>query len=211
MIKQKMIYAVLVLLFAMNCTALAQAFQPYKSNIIAYHGYLFPIVPGTDAWKQMDYTQRVASLQLPADTLRDISTARLLETCLYYPFNIDIFAFDDQLRSFGRIKEQFNGYAELYQRADFIQQLISLYNTRDVAFVNQIEGDYDKGLYSFDYHIMEFMFTDAVLMASDSQTVQIAATLMNKKEQKTKYNVYGSANHKIVDFVIEKCNEHTTK
>ena len=36
-------------------------------------------------------------------------------TCLYYPFNIDIFAFDDQLGSFGRVKHQFNGYAELYQ------------------------------------------------------------------------------------------------
>lgn len=198
-------------LFFMMDAATSQEFQPYKSNAIAYHGYMYPIIPGTDAWKQIDYTQRVASLQLPADTLRNISTARLLETCLYYPFNIDIFAFDDQLRSFGRIKEQFNGYAELYQRTDFVQQLISLYNARDVAFVNQIEGDYDKGLYSFDYRIMEFMFNDAVLMASDSQKAQIASMLMNKKEQKKQYSVYGNANNKIVDFAIEKCNEHTTK
>ena len=97
--------ALLLTALFLSGIAKAQAFQPYKSNIIVYHGYLFPIVPGTDAWKQTDYTQRVASLQLPADTLRDISTARLLETCLYYPFNIDIFAFDDQLRSFGRAKE----------------------------------------------------------------------------------------------------------
>ena len=198
-------------LFFMMDAATSQEFQPYKSNAIAYHGYMYPIIPGTDAWKQIDYTQRVASLQLPADTLRNISTARLLETCLYYPFNIDIFAFDDQISSFGRIKEQFNGYAELYQRTDFVQQLISLYNARDVAFVNQIEGDYDKGLYSFDYRIMEFMFNDAVLMASDSQKAQIASMLMNKKEQKKQYSVYGNANNKIVDFAIEKCNEHTTK
>ena len=94
-----------ILMLCFTSIANAQLFHPYKSDIIRYSGYSFPIVPGTDAWRNIDYTQRVASLQLPADTLRDISTARLLETCLYYPFNIDIFAFDDQLRSFGRTKE----------------------------------------------------------------------------------------------------------
>ena len=105
----------LLLLLAVAGMAKAQSFQPYKSGVIQYHGYAYPIVPGTETWKQIDYPQRVASLQLPVDTLRNISTARLLETCLYYPFNIDIFAFDDQLGSFGRVKHQFNGYAELYQ------------------------------------------------------------------------------------------------
>lgn len=202
---------ILLALLSITSIAKTQPFQPYKSGIIAYRGYSFPVIPGTDTWKNLNHTQRIASLQLPADTLHSISTERLLETCLYYPFNIDIFAFDDHISSFGRVKEQFNGYAELYQRADFVQQLISLYNARDVAFVNQIEGDYDKGLYSFDYHIMEFMFTDAVLLATDTQAAQIAVMLVGKKEQKTQYSVYGNVNNKIVDFAIEKCNKHTTK
>jgi hypothetical protein len=94
----------LLLLLAVAGAARAQSFQPYKSGVIPYHGYAYPVVPGTEAWKNIDYPQRVASLQLPADTLQNISTARLLETCLYYPFNIDIFAFDDQIGSFGRVK-----------------------------------------------------------------------------------------------------------
>ena len=71
----------LLLLLAVADMAKAQSFQPYKSGVIPYHGYAYPIVPGTETWKQIDYPQRVASLQLPVDTLRNISTARLLETC----------------------------------------------------------------------------------------------------------------------------------
>lgn len=202
--------ALLLLLLVAAGAAKGQTFQPYKSNAIPYHGYAYPIVPGTEAWKNMDYPQRVASLQLPPDTLQNISTARLLETCLYYPFNIDIFALDDQIYSFNRVKEQFNGYAELYQRADFVQQLMNLYSSRNVAFVNQMEIDREQGHYAFDYHIMEFMFTDAVPLASDTQAAQIAAMLYDKKEQKTQYSVYGSTNRMVIALAIGRCLQRTS-
>ena len=200
---------VIFLVLAVAGVARAQTFQPYKSGVIAYHGYSYPIVPGTDEWKSISHTQRVASLQLPADTLQSISTARLLETCLYYPFNIDIFALDDQIYSFSRVKEQFNGYSELYQRTDFVQQLMNLYSSRDVAFVNQIEIDREQGHYAFDYHIMEFMFTDVALWASDAQAAQIVAMLYEKKEQKTQYSVYGSTNRMVIALAIGRSLQRT--
>ncbi len=196
-------------LLAITSIVKAQTFQPYKSGVIVYHGFSFPTVPGTDEWKSISHTQRVASLQLPEDTLQNISTARLLETCLYYPFNIDIFALDDQIYSFNRVKEQFNGYAELYQRPDFVQQLMNLYGSRNVTFVNQIEIDREQGHYAFDYHIMEFMFTDAAPLASDTQVAQIAEMLYNKKEQKTQYSVYGSTNRIVIALAIGRCLQRT--
>ena len=197
--------ALLLLLLMAAGAAKAQGFQPYKSGIIAYHGYSFPVVPGTDEWKSISHTQRIASLQLPADTLQSISTARLLETCLYYPFNIDIFALDDQIYSFNKVKEQFNGYAELYQRMDFVQELMNLYASRNISFVNQMEADREKGHYAFDYHIMEFMFTDAAVRASDSQASQMAAMLVEKKEQKKQNSVYGSTNRLAIALAIGRC------
>lgn len=186
-----------------------QDFQPYKSGILPYHGYSFPVVPGTEAWKSIGHKQRVASLQLPADTLQNISTSRLLETCLYYSFNIDIFALDDKIGSFGKIKSQFNGYTELYQRTDFVQQLMNLYASRNVAFVNQIELDYDRGHYAFDFHVMEFMLTDAALLASDAQATQIASLLLEKEEQKTLYSVYGSSFPTVIALAIGRCLQRT--
>lgn len=207
---QQKIILICLLLMAVTSVVKAQTYQPYKSGIIAYHGYSFPVVPGTDEWKNISHNQRLASLQLPADTLQSISTARLLETCLYYPFNIDIFALDDQIYSFNRVKEQFNGYAELYQRTDFVQELIDLYSSRNVDFVNQIGLDYDRGLYAFDFHILEFLFIDAANQASDMQTVQIAYTLYAKMEQKTHYDVYeGSTNYTMFALAIGRCLQRT--
>lgn len=47
---------VLFLLLAVAGVARAQTFQPYKSGVIAYHGYSYPIVPGTDEWKSISTT-----------------------------------------------------------------------------------------------------------------------------------------------------------
>ena len=207
--KTKQLPLFLLLLLAVAGMAKAQSFQPYRSGVIQYHGYVYPVVPGTETWKNIDYPQRVASLQLSDDTLRSISTERLLETCLYYPFNIDIFAFDDQIGSFGRVKNQFNGYTELYQRADFVQRLISLYNSRNVSFVDQIAVDYDRGLYAFDFKIMEFMFSDAAILASDAQAAQIAALLMEKMGQKAQNRVYGSSNRIPLGLAIGRCLQRT--
>ena len=196
---------IIALLMALAGTLRSQSFQPYKSGIMAYHGYQFPIVPGSEEWKTMGYLQSVASLQLPIDTLNQISTARLLETCLYYPFNIDIFAFDDQIGSFGRVKDLFNGYAELYQRSDFVQQLIAFYNARDIEYVDQFTLDYDKGLYSFDFCVLEFMLADAARFATESQAEQIVASLLEKMDRKRWNQVYRRTNRIIISLAIGRC------
>ncbi|MBR4391526.1 MAG: hypothetical protein IKT08_05430 [Bacteroidales bacterium] len=197
-------------LLTMTCMVKAQCFQPYKSAVIEYGGYVYPIVPGTDNWKNISYEQRLVSLQLPTDTLQHIATSRLLETCLYYPFNIDIFAFDDQIGSFERVKNQFNGYAELYQRSDFVQQLINLYNSRNISFIDQITLDYDKGLYAFDFKIMEFMLTDAAYLASNTQAVQIATMLLEKMDQRAQHHVYGDSNILSISLAIGRCLQRAT-
>ena len=200
----------LLLLLIVAVRAEAQSFQPYRTGILPYHGYSFPVVPGTEAWKSIDHPQRVASLQLPADTFQSISTARLLETCLYYPFNIDIFAFDDQIGSFRSVKNRFNGYAELYQRTDFVQQLMNLYNSRSVSYVDQITLDYDRGLYAFDFKIMEFMLTDAANMASTAQAAQIVTMLLDKIDQKAQNRVYGGSSFLSVGLAIGRCLQRTS-
>lgn len=77
--------SILLLSFVLMGTVSAQTFQPYKSSVIPYHGYSFPIVPGTEAWKNIGYPQRVASLQLPADAalLATDTQAAQIATMLY--------------------------------------------------------------------------------------------------------------------------------
>ena len=123
--------------------------------------------------------------------------------------HIDIFAFDDQISSFEKVKNQFNGYTELYQSTDFIQQLISLYNSRNVSYVDQITIEYNRGLYAFDLKIMEFMLSDAAFLASNTQAAQIAILLLEKMNQKAQNPVYGSTNRIPIGLALGRCLQHT--
>ena len=206
--KSKTILLFLFLLLAAEGTvrAQSQSFHPYESGLLVYHGYQFPIVPGSEEWKALGHLQRVASLQIPLDTLNQMSTARLLETCLYYPFNVDIIAYDNHLAGYDRMKNQFNGYLELLNRQDFIQCLVSLYNNREIALVNQMTDDYEKGRYSFDFQMMEYLFTDAALLASPNQTEQIISLLVQKLDQKSHYSsIFSSVSLPITTIAIGRC------
>lgn len=187
----KLIALFLLLVFAGSLKAQTE-FAPYKSNVISYNGYSFPIIPGSDIWKNTSYSQRVEMLQIPVDTLKNISTKRLLETCLYYPFNIDIFLCDNQSEGFYKVRNQFNGYVELFQRDDFIQELITLYSSRDVCFVENINNDYERGQYSFDYKIMEIMMLEVLDSVPNQRSNQMAKIVSEKQSQKAAYKEYYS-------------------
>lgn len=75
----------------------AQNYQPFQQHEqLRYYGYQFTTFPGTEAWRSLDMNaDKHALLQIPEDTLRVISTQRLLETCLYYPMIMEVFAFDN--------------------------------------------------------------------------------------------------------------------
>ena len=63
---------------------------------------------------------------------------------------------------------------------------------------------YEKGRYATDFCIMEFIFTDAASLASDTQTIQIATMLFGKKEQKIQCN-YGNINKVVIALAIGRC------
>ena len=200
----KLIALFLLLVFAGSLKAQTE-FAPYKSNVISYNGYSFPIIPGSDIWKNTSYSQRVEMLQIPVDTLKNISTQRLLETCLYYPFNIDIFLCDNQSEGFYKVRNQFNGYVELFQRDDFIQELITLYSSRDVCFVENINNDYERGQYSFDYKIMEIMMLETLDSVPNQRSNKMANIVSEKQSQKAAYKEYYS-NSNAAKQIIDKSN-----
>ena len=201
----KLIALFLLLVFAGSLKAQTE-FAPYKSNVISYNGYSFPIIPGSDIWKNTSYSQRVEMLQIPVDTLKNISTKRLLETCLYYPFNIDIFLCDNQSEGFYKIRNQFNGYVELFKRGDFIQELITLYSSRDVSFVENINNDYERGQYSFDYKIMEIMMLETLDSVPNQRSNKMANIVSEKQSQKAAYKEYYS-NSNAAKQIINKSNQ----
>lgn len=194
---------VVVFLFLHNDVC-SQTFSPYKTGVMTYNGYSYPIIPGSDEWKEMKPSERADLLQIPVDTLENISTARLLETCLYFPLNIDVFFSDNQIEGFKKIKNKFNGYEELFQREDFLQELIDLYSSRDVEFIEKIDNDYDRGQYSFDYRIMELMMLE-LMDSSNQRSNHIADLVSEKQSQRETLKEYYSKD-KIAEQIINKSN-----
>ncbi len=194
------------IMMLLSTNVFSQTYSPYKTEAVIYTGYSYPITPKNDDWKIMNHSQRMAVLQLPNDTLQNISTSRLLETCLYYPFNIDAFMNDDVVAGFKKIKSQFNGYEELFGRDDFPHVLMELYSSRDVSFIEKIDNDYDRGQYSFDYRIMELMMNEILDEVSSNRSNQMVELVSKKQSQRENLKeCYGGNN--IADRIINKSNQ----
>ena len=194
---------VMTLFLLSHCGIMAQGFSPYHTNVIKYNGYSYPYFPGCVEWNDMNYSQRLDSLQIPLDTLENISTSRLLETCLYYPFNINVMLSDDYLIGFEKVRNNFNGYAELFLRSNFIQELIDLYDSRDVFFIEEINDDYDCGQYSFDFMFLELYILESMDYATETQLNQIVSLVTTKKAQQESLEEYYS-NKGIADKILNK-------
>ena len=194
---------VMILFLLSHCGIMAQGFSPYHTNVIKYNGYSYPYFPGCAEWEDMNYSQRLDSLQIPFDTLENISTSRLLETCLYYPFNINVMLSDDYLIGFEKVRNNFNGYAELFLRCNFIQELIDLYDSRDVFFIEKINDDYDCGQYSFDFMFLELFILESMDYATETQLNQIVSLVTTKKAQQESLEEYYS-NKGIADKILNK-------
>lgn len=113
---------------------------------------------------------------------------------------------DDVVVGFKKIKSQFNGYEELFGRDDFSQVLMELYSSRDVDFIEQIDNDYDRGQYSFDYRIMELMMHEILDEVSNQRSNQIVELVSEKQSQRENLKEYYGGNN-IADRIINKSNQ----
>ena len=199
-----------------------EVFQPYKTNAVPYHGYLFPVIPGTEEWIELgSFEARLESVQLPIDTLENISTARLLETCIYCPFFQEVTAWatgyqpEDLIRTFGIYRGWLNCAEEYFNRPDCLAELLSLYSSREIDFVNEIpEGEFqmrDQGRYANDYVLMETMmyYMSLTMDLSPDEKAEMISILREKMVRWDLYEVYSShwVVYKLLDLLSTGIDE----
>ena len=199
-----------------------EVFQPYKTNAVPYHGYLFPVIPGTEEWIDLgSFEARLESVQLPIDTLVSISTARLLETCIYCPFFNEVAAWatgfqpEDLIRTFGLYRGWLNCAEEYFNRPDCLTELLSLYSSRQIEYIFEIpEGEYqsyDMGQYSNDYRLMETMmyYMSLTMDLSPEEKTEMISLLREKMVRWDLYDVYSSywVVYKLLELLSTGINE----
>ena len=161
--------------------------------------YEFPDISGMNDWGRPGIIQeRKAALQIPENVLAGISTAGLLETCLEYPYLIDIHFFNDYQQGFNALTTQFNGFRELLKRPDLVNVLLGKYYqlTEDVKSVHLMEFS-KQGRFSFRHFTVEFILAQDVVIDNLNAEQERELFLLNFKHRKIKSsypNVYSGLN-----------------
>lgn len=170
--------------------------EKYADSKPSEDKYEFPDIYAMNDWENPGVIQRrKAALQIPEGVLASISTAGLLETCLEYPYNIDIFHHDNFQGSFNILMGQFNGYHELLQRPDLIKSVLDKYyrltdDVKNAPFLESIE----IGRFSYRLFIFEFMLAQDIVIAnlSEEQEQNLFLLSFYHKELKSTYpDIYG--------------------
>lgn len=81
--------------------------------------YQYPILPGTQAWLDLETTAaRREACQVPQETLDAMTTEALAETAAAYPFDVDVYAFDTIEMGYEAVLRHNSALAALAERPD---------------------------------------------------------------------------------------------
>ena len=123
--------------------------SPANSEFFIDTPYVYPVVPGTDAWAELpDNLAMMTACQIPEDLLHAMTTDALMQTVLDCPLFSDILAYDSFEEGFSVFSSWFNGVQELLSRPDAEETVISYLPTESILRVNQDEENTVKYLYS---------------------------------------------------------------
>ncbi len=169
-------------------------FFPYivfSQNYVANNGYDYPIKPGTKEWKSIEIrADRVDACQIPKDILEKLSTDELLETCLNYPFIIDVFAYNDIQAGFLKLLSEFNGLQELINRQDFSLVVFKEYASMNPEDIVELKTENAQSAFLFRLIYLEVLLAQDVVVNKTSE--QDARNLLS--ECVSKYEIKQSSN-----------------
>lgn len=91
--------------------------------------YKYPVYPNSPEWEAstQDRGNLKAMLQIPENTLKELSTEELVNAVLEYPCFNDMYYYDSKQEGFEAMKSSFNGINELFQRKDADSILLEKY------------------------------------------------------------------------------------
>ena len=147
--------------------------------------YEFPVYTGTES---LGWLGTLAFLQVPEETLKAMSTDGLIETCLTYPiYSIGMITSNQSMHAgFQNTVENFNGFAELFQREDAGRKLLALYQGIDQSkAVRSSELPYFRTMY------MEYLLAqDEILtkLSIEERSALQTACIRKVSERMQKYD-----------------------
>lgn len=95
----------------------------------------YPVGPDKPGWKDISPDDANKLLQIPEQILQNQNTEALIDTCLNYPYLINIYTRNTLQEGIDELRKSFNGFNALLERADAASKLIEKYNKLDISRV----------------------------------------------------------------------------
>ena len=127
----------------------------------------------------------IIASQIPETQLKTISTDELLEKCLDYPYIADVMFAQNIPLMFKYIKQEFNGFKELFERQEAAQVILNRFLNFDFNKINDYQADYEKGLYVFKFCYLNLLLAQNEIINRMGDNYEII-NLINKKYTETK-------------------------
>ncbi len=148
----------------------------------------YPVKPGSKEWKELKFHQEMVDVcQIPANLLSTISTEELAELCLNYPLFFTMKAFNNLQEGFNQVSTEFNGFQELFRRADAGVILLAIYKKCDPESIQTIKDLIVQGLQKQRIFFIEFILSQQVIIEklSDSGKKALLSETILMIEEKT--------------------------
>lgn len=153
-----------ILLSAVAVTAV-MAFAP--ANVAHADGaYQYKVLPGSAAWAKLKtHQQMVEAVQIPAATIRQMSTGQLADAVLDYPLLPDALAFNDVQQGVEVVAGRFDGLRELLRRRDAGTVLLDRYRRLDVR-TDAAASELQAGNHTLEVWKVETLLAQPQVLAS---------------------------------------------
>lgn len=120
--------------------------------------YDFPIKPGTKEWENLKTEKdRLESLQIPDEVLKNMSTDNLIRTCINYPAFGYFTAFNNTLEGINQTINNFNGLQELFRREDAPSKLLFFYTQMDSVTLDISDKQLNKEFWPIRRCFFEYL------------------------------------------------------
>ena len=147
--------------------------------------YEFPDISHLNDWQREDIMPlRFKALQIPDNVLATISTVGLLETCLEFPYLLNIICSNDYQHGFEQgLLAVFNGFRELMDRTDLVDALIIKYNqlqfdVQNVGGLSLLE----IGMFAYRHFVLEMIIAqDAVIKNMNGEQARTLFLLASER------------------------------
>ncbi len=88
----------------------------------------YPIKLGTPEWRKLKTDkEKYKACQIPDETLKSLTTGRLVELCIEYPLFHRVLLYDNLKEGYDHLKANFNGFRELFFRENLDIEMLKIY------------------------------------------------------------------------------------